>query len=313
MAQFTPKAGIDSSADWLDVHIYPLEIAFRVSNDASGWRELHRRLRAEQVEIVALEASGGCERPACHFLLERGYSVRRLDAYRVRQFAKATGKLAKNDRIDAEVIALFVATVPTRPMVRDVRRERLAALVGARAQLMDHLTLLQNQARGHRDHLLCKLDKRRTARLQADIKEIEQHITKVIAADPDLAADNALLRSMKAVGPVLAFTLQAFLPELGHLTRKQIASLAGVAPFEDQSGKRQGVRYIQGGRASVRGPLYMAALIAGRFNPILKETRDRLRALNKKPKVVTVAVMRRMLTILNAILRDGTVWQNKAA
>lgn len=311
MAQFTPKAGIDSSADWLDVHIYPLEIGFRVSNDAPGWRELHRRLRAAGVEVVALEASGGCERPACHFLLAKGYSVRLLDALRVRRFAQATGKLAKNDRIDAEVIAHFVTVVATRPMVRNVQRERLAALVGARAQLTEQLTLLQNQARGHRDSLLCKLDKRRAARLQADIKEIEQHIATVIAADPNLAADNALLRSMKSVGPVLAFTLQAFLPELGQLNRKQIASLAGVAPFDDRSGKRQGVRYIQGGRASVRGPLYMAALIAGRYNPVLRQTRDRLR--DKKPKVATVALMRRMLTILNAILRDGTAWQNRAA
>jgi transposase len=313
MAQFTPKAGIDSSVDWLDVHLYPLEIAFRVSNDAPGWRELHRRLRAAQVEIVALEASGGCERAACHFLLERGYSVRLLDALRVRQFAKATGKLAKNDRIDAEVIAHFVAVVATRPMVRDRQRERLAELVGARAQLTDHLTLLRNQAHGHREALLCRLDRQRVARVQADIRKIERRIAEVIAADPDMTANNALLRSMKAVGPVLAFTLQAFLPELGHLTRKQIAALAGVAPFEDQSGKRQGVRYIQGGRASVRGPLYMAALVAARYNPILMQTRDRLRALNKKPKVVIVALMRRMLTILNAILRDGIQWQNKAA
>lgn len=312
MAQITPKAGIDSSADWLDVHLYPLEIGFRVSNDAPGWRELHRRLGAERVEIVALEASGGCERAACHFLLERGYSVRLLDALRVRQFAKATGRLAKNDRIDAEVIAHFVTVVATRPMVRDRQRERLAELVGARAQLADQLVLLQNQARGHGEALLRRLDRQRVARAQADMQTIERRIAEVIAADPDMTADNALLRSMKAVGPVLAFTRQAFLPELGHLTRKQIAALAGVAPFEDQSGKRQGVRYIQGGRASVRGPLYMAALVAARYNPVLKQTRDRLRALNKKPKVVIVALMRRMLTILNAILRDGTQWQNRA-
>jgi transposase len=313
MAQFTPKAGLDSSADWLDVHIYPLEIAFRVSNDAPGWREVHRRLGEAQVEVVALEASGGCERPACHFLLDKGYSVRLLDALRVRRFAEATGKLAKNDRIDAEVIAHFVTVVSTRPMIRDRQRERLAELVGARAQLTDQLTVLQNQARGHGDALLRRLDRQRTARLQADIQAIERRIAKVIATDPSMAADSVILRSMKSVGPVLAYTLQAFLPELGRLGRKQIAALAGVAPFEDQSGKRQGVRYIQGGRAAVRGPLYMAALVAARYNPVLKQTRDRLRALGKKPKVVIVALMRRMLTILNALLRDGATWQDRTA
>jgi transposase len=313
MAHFTPRAGIDCSADRLDVHIHPLALAFSVANDRDGWRELDRRLAAEAVEVVALEASGGCERALCHFLIGRRYSVRLLNPYRVRQFAKATGTLAKTDRIDAAIIALFVTTVPTRPLVRRQQLETLAELVGARAQLLDQLTAARNQARWHHDKVLRRLDARRAARLEADVELLDRRIAEQVAADPDLAAKNAILRSMKGVGPVLAHTLLAFLPELGQLTRKQIAALVGVAPFDDQSGKRQGVRFIQGGRPAVRGPLFMAAMIAGAHNPVLKATRERLRSAGKKPKVAIVAVMRRMLTILNALLRDGVEWQNRLA
>ena len=313
MAHFTPRAGIDCSADRLDVHLHPLALTFSVANDRSGWRVLDRRLAAEGVEIVALEASGGCERAVCHFLIERRYSVRLLNPYRVRQFAKATGTLAKNDRIDAAIIALFVATVPTRPLIRHQHLETLAELVGARAQLLDQLTAARNQARWHRDTVLRRLDARRAARLEADVEILDRRIAEQVAADPDLAAKNALLRSMKGVGPVLAHTLLALLPELGQLTRKQIAALVGVAPFDDQSGKRQGARFIQGGRPAVRGPLFMAAMVAGAHNPVLKAARERLRGAGKKPKVAIVAVMRRMLTILNALLRDGVEWQNRTA
>lgn len=313
MAQFSSKAGIDCSADRLDVHIHPLEIAFSVGNDRDGWCELDRRLAAAQVEIVALEASGGCERAVCHFLIERRYSVRLLNPYRVRQFAKAAGALAKNDRLDAAIIALFVVMIPTRPMVRHKHLEKLVELVGARAQLLDQLTALRNQARWHQDPVLCRLDRRRADRLEADLETLDRRIAELVAADPALAAENALLRSMKGVGPVLAHTLLAFLPELGQLTRKQIAALVGVAPFEDQSGKRQGARFIQGGRPSVRGPLFMAAMVAGSHNPVLKAARQHLRSAGKKPKVAIVAVMRRMLTILNAIVRDARAWENRLA
>jgi transposase len=313
MPQFAPRAGIDCSDDRLDVHIHPLEIAFAVANDAEGWRELARRLAAVQVEIVALEASGGCEREPCRFLLEHGYSVRLLDPHRVRQFAKAVGKLAKNDRIDAAMIALFVTMVPTRPMVRHKQLERLAELVLARAQLLDHLTALTHQARRREDSLLRRLDRRRAERFKADIDVLDRSIAELVDADPELKAKSDILRSMKGVGPVLAHTLIALLPELGQLTRKQIAALVGVAPIEDQSGKRQGVRFIQGGRPAVRGPLYMAALVAGLHNPALKLFRDRLRAAGKKPKVAIVAVMRKMLTILNVLIRDRVEWQNRLA
>jgi transposase len=313
MAQFSPSVGIDCSDARLDVHIHPLDIGFSVANDPEGWSELDRRLAAVQAEIVALEASGGCEREACRFLLERGYSLRLVDPYRVRQFAKAAGKLAKNDRIDAAIIALFVAMLPTRPMVRHKHLERLAELVTARAQLLQQVTAGCNQARRREDSLLRRLDARRAKALQADVKLLDRRIAEVIDTDVDLKAKSAILCSMKGVGPVLAHTLLALLPELGHLTRKQIAALVGVAPFEDQSGKRQGVRFIQGGRPAIRAPLFMAAMVAGTHNPVLKTFRDRLRTAGKKPKVAIVAVMRKMITTLNALLRDTTKWQNHAA
>jgi transposase len=308
MAQSAPKVGIDCSEARLDVHINPLELAFCVANDPQGWNELDRRLAAVGAEIVAIEASGGCERQVCRFLIERGYSLRLVDPYRVRQFAKAAGKLAKNDRIDAAVIALFVATLPTQPMVRRKHLERLAELVAARAQLIAQVTVGQNQARRREDSLLQRLDARRIKALQADIKLLDRRIAQLVDAQADLKAKNAILCSMNGVGPVLAHTLLALLPELGQLTRKQIAALVGVAPFEDQSGKRQGVRFIQGGRPAIRAPLFMAAMVAGTHNPVLKPFRDRLRNAGKKPKVAIVAVMRKIITTLNAILRDRRQW-----
>lgn len=308
MAQSAPKVGIDCSEARLDVHINPLELAFCVANDPQGWNELDRRLAAVGAEIVAIEASGGCERQVCRFLIERGYSLRLVDPYRVRQFAKAAGKLAKNDRIDAAVIALFVATLPTQPMVRRKHLERLAELVAARAQLIAQVTVGQNQARRREDSLLQRLDARRIKALQADIKLLDRRIAQLVDAQADLKAKNAILCSMNGVGPVLAHTLLALLPELGQLTRKQIAALVGVAPFEDQSGKRQGVRFIQGGRPAIRAPLFMAAMVAGTHNPVLKPFRDRLRNAGKKPKVAIVAVMRKIITTLNAMLRDRRQW-----
>jgi transposase len=313
MPQIAPKAGIDCSAARLDVHLYPLDLGFSVGNDRAGWRELHRRLAGAGVEVVGIESTGGCERDAAHFLIERGYSLRLLDPRRVRQYAKAMGRLAKNDRIDAAVIAHFVATLPTRPLVRRQSLEALAELVTARTQLLAQLTTLGNQARRHRNPLLHRIDRRRVAALKADIDSLDRHIAALIAADPALQAKNAVLRSMKGVGPVLAHTLIALLPELGELSRKKIAALVGVAPFDDQSGKRQGARFIQGGRPAIRAPLFMAAMVAATHNPPLSAFRQSLKDAGKKPKVAIVAVMRKMITILNAMIRDNATWQTQPA
>jgi transposase len=309
MAQIAPCVGIDCSHDRLDIHVYPLEIAFSVVNDAAGWRELKRRLAEVSAKVVGLEASGGCERGICRFLLEQEFSVRLLNAHRVRLFATADGRLAKNDRIDAEVIAHFVATMRTYPLVRLKHLDRLVELVRARGQLVDLLTTLTNQQRQHQDKLLLRLDKTRATRLKADIATLDRHIAETVEAQAELQAKNAILRSMKGIGPVSAHALLALLPELGQLSAKQIAALVGVAPFEDQSGKRQGVRYIQGGRTEIRNILYMAALTAARHNPTLKAFYERLMARGKEPKVAIIAVVRKMVTILNVLVRDGVSWK----
>jgi len=313
MAQIAPHVGIDCSQDRLDVHIYPLSIEFSVTNDAAGWFELERRLAEASANIVGLEASGGCERDVCRFLLDHEFSVRRLNAYRVRMLAKAGGHLAKNDRIDAAVIARFVATIPTHPLVRLKHLDRLVELVRARSRLIDERTKLTNQQRQHEDALLRRMDKSRAIRLKAYILVLDRHIADVVEAQSDLKAKKEILRSMKGIGPVSAHALLALLPELGQLTAKQIAALVGVAPFDDDSGKRRGVRSIQGGRTELRNILYMAALTAARHNPVLKAFYDRLRAAGKEAKVALIAVVRKMITILNALVRDGVNWQSAAA
>lgn len=313
MPQIAPKAGIDCSKDRLDVHIHPLGVSFSLANDETGRAALERRLSEEGVAAVGIEASGGFERDVAHTLLARGHRVELLNPLRVRQFAKATGILAKNDRLDAGVIARFVAAVPGRAMVRRENLEPLAELVTARAQLNDQLTAQANQARTRRDAALRRLDARRAKALKADIAVLDKRIAAIVEADPALRAKKALLVSMKGVGPVLAHALIALLPELGALSRKQIAALVGVAPFDDQSGKRQGQRYIQGGRRDIRRPLYMAAIAAGKHNPALNPVHQRLEAAGKKPKVIIVALMRKMITILNAMIRDNAPWQHKTA
>lgn len=312
MPQIAPKAGIDCSKDRLDVHIHPRDVSFSLANDETGWAALERRLSEERVAAVGIEASGGVERDVAHALLACGHRVELLNPLRVRQFAKAAGILAKNDRLDAGVIARFVAAVPGRAMVRHEDLEPLAELVGARAQLNDQLTAQANQARSHRDPELRRLDARRAKALKADIALLDKRIAAIVKADPALRAKKALLVSMKGVGPVLAHALIALLPELGALSRKQIAALVGVAPFDDQSGRRQGQRSIQGGRRDIRRPLYMAAVCAGTHNPVLNPVHQRLEAAGKKPKVIIVALMRKIITILNAMIRDNTPWQHKA-
>jgi len=308
MAQITPKVGIDCSEGRLDVHIYPLEIAFSVANDPDGWADLDRRLKEAQADIVGVESSGGCERDLSRFLMAHGYSVRQVSPYRVRQFAKALGKLAKTDRIDAQTIALFVTNVATRPKVRHKHLEALAEMVTARTQLLEQLTVARNQARRRETGILKEIDARRAKALQDDIKLLNRHIAEAIRADAALSAKSRIIGSMKGAGPVLIQTILAFLPELGQLTRKQIAALVGVAPMDDQSGKRKGLSFIQGGRLTVRNALYMAALVAGRHHPLFKAFRDKLGAAGKKPKVALVAVMRKIITTLNAMIRDGRSW-----
>ena len=220
--------------------------------------------------------------------------------------------LAKNDRVDARVIAQYVATLPARQAVRDEAAERLAELVQARRQLSQETVRLQNQAAHVQDRVLQRLNARRLARLRADLLLLDKRLAEQIAGDATLARRARHLGSVPGVGPVLVHTLLALLPELGALTRKQVAALVGVAPYDFESGLLKGRRCIWGGRAGVRCVLYMAALSGRRCNPVLGAFDARLRAAGKPAKVALVAVMRKLLSMLNALLRDGREWQGKA-
>ena len=271
------------------------------------------RLHGSPVAAIGIEPSGGYERGVIRALLAAGLSVRRINPNKLRQFARARGVLAKNDRLDARLIAEYVAIMPTRIVQRDVAAERLAEVVTMRRQLCDEHVTVENQAAHVEDAMLRRLNKRRLARLEADIRLLDKRLAEMVAADPTLAQRYELLTSMPGVGPVLAFTLIALLPELGQMSRKQIAALVGLAPYDFDSGKLRGHRSIYGGRMPVRNVLYMAALSACRYNPALKAFHNRLAAADKKPKVVIVAVMRKMITTLNAMLRDKAEWQPKPA
>lgn len=300
--------GIDVAKDHLDVAVIPSGEALRLANDREGRADLVRRLRRLGPEAIGLEASGGYERAVLKALLQADLPARRLNPFRVRQFALALGLLAKNDRIDAAVIARFVATLPTRQAVRDEAAEAAAELVTARRQLTEELTRATCQAEHAQAIIVQRLARRRAERLAADIRTLDQALAKLVAADPELARKQAIIRSVPCVGPVLGHTLAGLLPELGTLSNRQIAALVGVAPFDCDSGRFRGQRHIFGGRRAVRDVLYMAALVGGRRNPVLKAFRQRLLDVGKKPKVVITALMRKLITILNAMLRDGRTW-----
>ena len=258
MAQFAPHVGIDVSKARLDVAIYPDGECFSVDNTNAGWRELRRRCAELGVNRIALEASGGYERGVIDAMQAAGFSVHLLNARRVRSFAQACGILAKNDRIDARVIAHFAATVPSRPLPPpNPARRRLAEVVLARHQLVEQLSTTRNQATSASDPVVRRLNTQRTKRLQAEIDMLGKRILDIVAADEALAKQHALLCTVPGIGPVVASTLLADLPELGSIDRRKIGALAGVVPYDFDSGKMKGKRSIWGRpQRRAQSPLY---------------------------------------------------------
>jgi transposase len=308
MAQEKVFVGIDVSKLWLDVMIRPTGETLRVTNDRDGWLELIRGLRGMAVEAIGLEASGGYERGLMRALLDARLPARQLNPLRVRQFAKGCGILAKNDRIDAGVIARFVEVVPQRQAERNKEAEVLAELVTARRQLCEELTRATNQA-GHATHpLVRRLARQRANRLKIDKLILEKAMAQAVAENADMAHKESLMRSVPGVGPVFAQTLLALMPELGNLSNRQAASLLGVAPFDCESGNFKGQRRIFGGRRQLRDVAYMAAVVAGTHNPVFSNFKKRLRDAGKRPKVAIVAVMRKLIVTLNAMLRNNQPW-----
>jgi transposase len=313
MAQIVATVGIDVCKDRLDVAVHPTDEQFSVTNDRMGWRELVRRLRPLQARAIGLEASGGYERGPIDTLLEASLPVRLVNPWKLRRFAQASGVLAKNDRLDAKLIARFVASMPSREVHRDRAVDHLAELVRARRQLVDATQQITCQIEHLHDPGLRRLLNRRIRQLERDVDLLDQLIAQAIDASPILSARRDLLCSMPGVGPVLAATLIALLPELGSLSNRSIAALVGVVPYDFDSGRMKGLRCICGGRAAVRRVLFMAAQVAAKFNPTLKAFKHRLIAAGKKPKVAIVAVMRKLIVALNAMTRHNLPWQPAGA
>lgn len=302
--------GIDVSKDRLDVAVRPSGEAFAVERNALGLDRLTERLRELSPQFVALEATGGFETIAAAALSAAGLPVVVVNPAQIRAFAKAIGQRAKSDPIDAAVIAHFAEA--TRPEVRPLPDEAtrlLADLVARRRQIVEMIKAERQREKRITVPRLRKSIGRVVSILEKELSSLDSDIDDFVRGSPVWRAKEDLLASVPGVGPIISRTLLADLPELGTLSRKQIAALAGLAPFTRQSGKWQGKSFIGGGRAVVRTALYMGALVAARYNPVLKVFFARLRAAGKPKMVALIAVARKLLTILNAILRDNRPWQ----
>jgi transposase len=306
----TTVVGIDVSKDRLDVHVRPAGTVLSYSRDAAGIEALIGMLVPVAAQIVAVEATGGFESVVVASLVAAGQPVVVVNPAQVRAFAAAIGRRAKTDPIDAAVIAHFAEA--TRPQVRplpDAATQALADLVARRRQIIAMIV-----AEGQREKRASPRARRSIARLlktlRAELTDLNVEIDESVRGSPLWCEKEDLLASVPGVGSVTVRTMLADLPELGSLDRRKIAALAGLAPFTRQSGKWHGKSFIGGGRASVRAALFMAAMTAMRRNPVLRAFHQRLRAAGKPKMVALIAVARKLLTILNAILRDKTKWQN---
>jgi transposase len=302
--------GIDVSKEWLDVHVLPSGEAFLVARNQEGLAALNERLMGVGAAVIALEATGGYERVATAALAGAGLPVVVVNPAQVRAFAQALGKRAKTDPIDAAVIARFVAA--TRPEIRplpDAQTQALADLVARRRQIVQMIAAERQREQRATVPRLQRSIERLLSALQKELSELDTAIDEAVRGSTLWRDKEDLLRSVPGVGPVIARTLLAELPELGTLDRRQIAALAGLAPWTRQSGKWKGKSFIGGGRSSVRAALFVGAWTAGRFNPALQAFRQRLLNAGKPRLVAVIAVARKLLTILNAIIREQKPWQ----
>ena len=300
--------GIDVSKARLDVAIRPSGEGESVANDKTGIKALVKHLGEIQPALIVLEATGGVERQLTCALASAELPVVVVNPRQVRDFAKATGQLAKTDAIDAVVLARFAETV--RPVLRPLPDEvtlELRALIARRRQITEMMVAERNRLRGASQSVTKRIDAH-IRWLEAELQRADKDLDQSIRQSPIWQENEDLLRSVPSIGPVISRTLLAELPELGQLNRKQIAALVGIAPLNWDSGTLRGRRAIWGGRASVRAVLYMAALVASRHNTVMRVFYKRLRDAGKAPKVALVACMRKLLTILNSMIKHKTRW-----
>jgi transposase len=306
-----PSVGVDVAKERLDVHVRPEGERFTVPADEGGLQELVRQLQRVGPGVVVLEATGGYEVPVAAALAAAGVPVAIVNPRQVRDFARAIGRLAKMDALDAETLARFGEAV--RPAVRplpDAQTQVLGELVVRRRQLVEMLAAESNRHRQARAPQVRQRIGSHLEWLRAALRDLERELRAAVRGTPIWRAREELLRSVPGIGDVTAQTLMAELPELGQLDRRQIAALVGVAPLNRDSGSLRGRRMIGGGRATVRAVLYMAALTAIRLNPVIAAQYRRLVAAGRPAKVALVAAMRKLLVVVNAMVRDGRRWQS---
>ena len=306
--------GIDVSKDKLDICLLPDGDVFEVARTAVGLSQLIDRLKPLPVDLVAIEATGGFETVVSASLASAGVPLGIVNPAQVRHFARALGKRAKTDPIDALVIARFAQA--TKPEVRpldDEATQLLSALVTRRRQIIEMIVAETHRERNIADKWLKKSVARLKAALERELCDVDSNIDEQIRLSSLWRDKEILLSSVPGVGPVTARTLIADLPELGRLSPKQIAALASLAPYTQQSGKWRGRSFTSRGRSSVRTALFLAAMAAIRYNPVLAAFRRRLLEAGKPPKVAIIAMARKLLTILNAMIRENTPWKPQNA
>jgi transposase len=301
--------GIDVSKEQIDIYLLPSHQHFKLTNDVKGFKALIKVLSTLGEVLIVMEATGGYEKPVAKALKKEGLAVAVVNPRQIRDFAKALGKLAKTDKIDAHVIALFAEKIQPQPSFSiDENRDKLAELTARRTQLLDMITMERNR--------LDKLSQdgkksinRVLKALQKELEDIQAQQQALIEQDTTYSELFNLFLSVKGIGTVVATTLIANLPELGHLSSRQIAALVGLAPFNHDSGKMRGKRAIRGGRVSVRCPLYMATLVAIRHNSKIKLFYQHLLNVGKLKKVAITACMRKLIVCLNAMVKNMKPWQ----
>jgi transposase len=301
--------GVDISKASLDVAVLPSGELWQVANEPSQISQCSKRLAELSPRLIVMEATGGLEMPVAAAVSRAGLPVVVVNPRQVREFARATGQLAKTDKIDAVTLALFGERI--RPEVRplpDEVAQALDALLARRRQLVLMLAEEKTRLQQARTREIRGGIQRHIHWLEREIRDVDQGLSDSVRQSPLWRAKDNLIRSVPGVGRIMSLTALAELPELGRLNGKQIAALVGVAPHPADSGTHRGKRIVWGGRASVRHVLYMATLSACRFNPVIRAYYQRLLTSGKPPKVVIVACMRKLLIVLNAIVRDGLPW-----
>ena len=303
--------GIDVSKQWLEVAAHERDYQFRCANKASAFAMLLAELIDLRPALILLEATGGLERAVVAALHGAGLPVVVVNPRQIRDYARALGQLAKTDRLDARVLAAFAAAI--KPQLRPIKtndEQELDALTGRRDQLAEMLIDEKNRRAAAATDSVRDEIQQHINWLKDRIAELDQQLKKLVQSSPRWQAKAQILQSTPGIGPVVSTLLLAQLPELGTLNRQQISKLVGVAPLNRDSGQQRGSRHIFGGRANVRRVLYMAALTASRFNPVIKAFYERLQARQKPFKVAITACMRKLLTIINFMMRDGSPWKS---